>query len=111
MSYVALGNFDSACTRSTSIDVKGWPKHPWAEREPLKHRMAERNKENDREQRIQPKTAAYWLDYLSDRREARRLIVYTCQHVEIINRNIFVGTCMGNLYDLWDYEQPLAAKS
>ena len=29
-----------------------------------------------------------------------RLIVYACQHLEIINRNIFVGTCIGNLYDL-----------
>ena len=29
-------------------------------------------------------------------------IHYMCQHMEIINRNIFVGAFIGNLYDLLD---------
>ena len=29
-----------------------------------------------------------------------RLIAYACQHMEIINRNIFVDACIGNLDDL-----------
>ena len=40
-----------------------------------------------------------------------RLIAYACQHMEIINRNIFVGACIGNLYNLLGYDRPLAFKS
>ena len=31
--------------------------------------------------------------------------------MEIINRNAFVDAYIGNLYNLWGYDQPLAAKS
>ena len=46
--------------------------------------MAERNKENDK-QRIQPKTAAYWLVHLLDRREASHLAkLYYVQNILVM---------------------------
>ena len=36
------------------------------------------------------------------------ILKYSCQHIEIINRNIFDGAYIGSLYDLWGYYRPLS---
>ena len=67
------GSLVSICIRSIGAVPKERPKLPLDDLDPLKHLIADRRSEKDKQQRTHPITAAYLESHLSESREARRL--------------------------------------